>query len=139
MSREAGLIRAVVGILKRDDKILVGQRPNGKPYSGYWEFPGGKIEPNESAQAALKRELHEELGIDLISATPWFEHTHSYPDKTVRLEMWLVEKFKGEPESKENQVLRWVTLPEMKALRLLEGNWLIHDKITEIMQLTDRE
>jgi 8-oxo-dGTP diphosphatase len=123
------MIRAVVGILKREDKVLVGKRPHGKPYGGYWEFPGGKIEPNESGKNALIRELHEELGIDVTSAHSWFEHTHTYPDKTVFLEIWLVEKFSGEPHGKENQSLRWVTLPEVLELQLLEGNWSIMDRI----------
>lgn len=122
-------VRAVVGILKRDGKLLVGQRPAGKPYSGYWEFPGGKIEIDESSHAALKRELHEELGIDIVMAKPWFEHTHAYPDKTVYLEMWLVTDFTGEPQGKENQLLKWVTLSEIMDLRLLEGNWPIIEKI----------
>ena len=123
------MIRTVVGILARAEKVLVGQRPEGKPYSGYWEFPGGKIEPDETAIDALRRELQEELGITVISAQPWFEHTHTYPDKTVLLEMWRVTAFSGEPLGKENQLLRWVTLPEMLELRLLEGNWPIIKKI----------
>lgn len=126
------MIHAVVGIVKRDDKILVGERPLGKPYSGYWEFPGGKVEANESSEAALKRELFEELGITVTSAKPWFQHTHTYPDKTVLLDLWWVEAFTGGPVSKENQTLRWATLAEMQALRLLEGNWFILDKMKQV-------
>lgn len=125
-------IRVAVGILKRDDKLLVAQRPFGKPYSGYWEFPGGKIEPNESGEAALKRELHEELGIAIRTAAFLFEHEHQYPDKAVHLEIWLVTEFEGEPHSKEEQALRWVTHTEMQALRLLEGNWPLLDKIMSL-------
>ncbi len=105
------MIHAVVGILKREGKVLVGERPLGKPYSGYWEFPGGKVEVNETGKDALERELQEELGIHVITAKPWFQHTHSYPDKTVLLDMWIVSEFTGEPHGKENQQLRWVTLP----------------------------
>lgn len=126
------MIHAVVGIVKRDDKILVGERPLGKPYSGYWEFPGGKVEANESSEAALKRELFEELGITITSAKPWFQHTHTYPDKTVLLDLWWVEAFTGQPLSKENQALRWATLAEMKTLRLLEGNWFILDRMKQV-------
>lgn len=125
-------IRAVVGIIKKEGKLLVGQRPLGKPYSGYWEFPGGKIEESESSEQALKRELQEELGIDVVHAKHWFEHTHAYPDKTVLLDMWLVTQFLGEPESKENQTLRWVTLTDLLALQLLEGNWPIIDRIKSL-------
>jgi len=122
MSRQARLIPVVVGILQRDEKILVGQRPADKPYGGYWEFPGGKIEKDELALDALKRELHEELGIEVVSATFWLEYPHTYPDKTVLLTMWRVTHFKGEPHSKENQTLRWATPSEMLELNLLEGN-----------------
>jgi 8-oxo-dGTP diphosphatase len=123
------MVRAVVGILKRGNKVLVAKRPPHKPYSGYWEFPGGKVEQNEAGKDALTRELQEELGIDVKVAEPWFDHTHKYPDKTVELEMWLVTDFAGEPHGKESQELRWVTLSEMHDLRLLEGNWAIMERI----------
>jgi 8-oxo-dGTP diphosphatase len=123
------MIPVVVGILKFENKFLVGQRSLGKPYSGYWEFPGGKIEENESANDALIRELREELGIEVLVAKPLFKHTHVYPDKTVLLDLWLVEKFAGMPHHKEHQTLRWVTFNELLNLRLLEGNLSIMDKI----------
>lgn len=136
MSRQTGLIRVAVGILKKADRVLVAERPPDKPYSGYWEFPGGKIEASEMGADALKRELHEELGITVVTAVRWFEHEHAYPDKTVLLEMWLVTDFIGEPHGKENQQLRWVNLSELLALRLLEGNWLIIDKIKQLFMTT---
>lgn len=127
-------VRVVVGILQRDGKVLVAERPQDKPYAGYWEFPGGKIEPDETGHDALIRELHEELGIDVVTANAWFEHIHAYPDKTVHLEMWLVDQFTGEPHSKENQSLRWVDYREMLALNLLEGNLPIIAKLREIFK-----
>ena len=130
--RETRLIRVAVGIVKREDKILVAQRPIDKPYSGYWEFPGGKIEADETGDQALKRELLEELGIAVTEAVPLFEHEHAYPDKTVLLEMWLVTQFDGEPTGKENQSLKWATLAEMLTLRLLEGNSVL-EKIKIIL------
>lgn len=134
MSRQAGLIRVAVGILRRNGQVLVAERPADKPYSGYWEFPGGKIETDESADNALRRELHEELGITVLACQPWFEHLHAYPDKTVLLEMWLVDDFDGEPHGKENQSLRWVGLEDLLTLRLLEGNWPIISKIKELFK-----
>lgn len=116
----------------RDGKLLVAERPEGKPYSGYWEFPGGKIELNESGDAAIKRELHEELGIEVIKAERWFDHLHAYPDKTVFLELWRVTEFSGEPVSRENQVLRWATYEEILHLRLLEGNLAIMSEIKSL-------
>lgn len=123
------MIRVAVGIIKRGNTVLVAERPLHKPYSGYWEFPGGKIESNESGLTALKRELHEELGVDVISAELLFEHQHAYPDKTVLLELWLVHDFTGEPHGKEEQSLRWVTAQTIEELRLLEGNWAILERI----------
>ncbi len=129
MSRQAGIVKAVVGILCSDNKVLVAERPEGKPYSGYWEFPGGKIESLETSEDALRRELMEELGIGVKRMRHWFEHQHAYPDKIVLLDMWLVDEFIGEPCGKENQQLRWASLADILDLRLLEGNWPIIDKI----------
>lgn len=126
------MIRVAVGILKRENKFLVALRPKHKPYSDYWEFPGGKIEPDESSRNALIREIHEELGVDVVTAEHCFDHVHSYPDKTVQLELWLITEFVGEPHNKEMQELRWVTHQEMLDLRLLEGNWAIMEKIKEL-------
>jgi 8-oxo-dGTP diphosphatase len=129
----SALIRVAVGVLKRGNTVLVAERPPHKPYAGYWEFPGGKIEPSETTEQALKRELHEELGINIITAEPWFEHIHHYPDKSVQLEMWLVTDFLPEPHSKEDQQLRWVTFDEMQQLRLLEGNLPIMSRVKQLI------
>jgi 8-oxo-dGTP diphosphatase len=124
------LIQAVAGILQRDNKILIAERPQGKPYSGFWEFPGGKIEPPESGEQALIRELQEELGIEVNVAQLLFHHEYTYPDKVVHLQIWQVTQFLGEPHGKENQQLRWVTKSQMMDMKLLEGNWAIVDKIS---------
>lgn len=129
MSREIGLIHAAVGILKRGDKLLIGERPLGKSYAGYWEFPGGKIEPNETGRIALERELKEELGITVVTTHLWHELTFTYPDKTVYLELWQVEEFSGEPQGLEQQKLSWVTLDEMVKMNLLAGMWPIIEKL----------
>lgn len=123
------MISVVVGIIRRGDRYLVAERPVGKPYSGYWEFPGGKVEPGEDAFTALQRELQEELGITVESASLWMEHEHTYPDKTVHLSLWQVEHYHGEPQPLENQTLAFVTKVEMQALRLLEGNHHIMNAI----------
>lgn len=127
------MIRVVVGVLKRNQTVLVAKRPLHKPYSGYWEFPGGKIEANETPDVALSRELHEELGVDVIASQKLFEHVHHYPDKSVLLDIWLVTHFQQEPAGKEQQELRWVAYNEMLDLRLLEGNWAIIDKLKQVI------
>lgn len=123
------MIHVVAGILQRNHKILVAERPAGKPYSGYWEFPGGKIEANETGQTALQRELQEELGITVISSQLWCQHSHRYPDRAVSLEIWRVIEFAGEPHGKEQQVLRWVSFQELLELKVLEGNLIVLDKL----------
>lgn len=132
MSWQVRVISAVAGILKKNDKILVAERPLGKPYSGYWEFPGGKIEANETGFNALVRELREELDIEVRQAEFCFEHRHAYPDKIVHLQIFLVTSFHGEPVNKEHQQLRWVTFSEMQELKLLEGNWGILERLGRI-------
>ena len=125
-------VHAVAGLIMRDGKLLVAERPEGKPYSGYWEFPGGKVEENEGCEEAVKRELREELGIDVVRTERWFEHLHAYPDKTVLLELWLVTEFTGEPRGVENQQLRWATYEEILHLQLLEGNFAIMSQIKSL-------
>jgi len=133
MNANPGQVRAVVGIVKRDNKVLIAERPLGKPYSGYWEFPGGKIESHESGEAALKRELFEELSITVDSARCLFNYEHAYPDKTVFLEMWLVEQFRGEPTSMEAQTLQWATWDEVVQFKLLSGVWPVLDRLKELV------
>ncbi len=123
-------VAVVVGIIKRGDRFLVAERPLGKPYSGYWEFPGGKIEANESPFDALTRELEEEIGVVVTAATHWKSVDHTYPDKTVHLSLWWVDAYLGEPHAKENQTLYFASVAEMRALKLLEGNVGIVDALT---------
>jgi 8-oxo-dGTP diphosphatase len=86
---------------------LFGQRPADKPYGGWWEFPGGKLEAGESVEQALKRELFEELDIDVQLSVPWVVRVFKYPHAHVRLHFQKVLKWHGEPQSKEKQALHW--------------------------------
>jgi len=96
------------GIIQRPDgRMLLAERPGGKPWSGYWEFPGGKVETGESALAALSRELHEELGIGIDRAYPWITFEYAYPGKRVRLHFWRVIAWHGLPHGREDQRLSW--------------------------------
>lgn len=100
--------RVAVGVLyDREGRILLAQRPADKPYSGYWEFPGGKIEPGESAAQALQRELHEELGINTGTLYPWLTRIYAYPSRTVELNFFRILDWQGALHGRENQQLSW--------------------------------
>jgi len=90
-----------------DGRFLLGQRPAGKVYAGYWEFPGGKVEPGESPLAALKRELREELGIEVERADPWLTRDYDYAHAAVRLRFFRVVRWSGTPHGREQQAFSW--------------------------------
>jgi len=101
-----------VGVLvDGQGRFLLTSRPEGKVYAGYWEFPGGKLEPGESVEQALRRELHEELGITIAQARPWKELLMDYPHARVRLHFCKVHAWHGEFEMREGQRMAWESLP----------------------------
>lgn len=101
-----------VGVLRRGpSEFLLTSRPPGKVYPGHWEFPGGKFEPGEDAHAALCRELHEELGIEVRASEPWRIEEMRYPHGTVRLHFRVVREWSGEFHMKEGQRMAWQCLP----------------------------
>lgn len=101
-------IDVAVGILvKPNGDVLLAQRPEGKPYAGYWEFPGGKVEPGEPIVDALKREFLEELGVNILSAEPWCGVEYVYPHAHVRLHFYLSRDWQGSPQSLEGQAFAW--------------------------------
>ena len=101
-----------VGILIRaDGALLLSTRPEGKPYAGYWEFPGGKIEAGETVEQALRRELIEELGVTIGPVEAWKVTEHDYPHALVRLHWCKVHAWQGEFEMREGQAMRWQQWP----------------------------
>ena len=107
-------IDVAVGILIRPDgRFLLASRPEGKPYAGYWEFPGGKLEPGESVAHALGRELHEELGVDIGAAYPWVVRVFDYPHALVRLHFCRVFEWSGQLNAREQQLFGFFTLGEL--------------------------
>ncbi|TGV07373.1 Nudix family hydrolase [Alcaligenaceae bacterium 429] len=103
-------IHAAVGLILREDgKVLFGKRPEDKPWPGYWELPGGKVEAGETVSQALRRELKEELDIDVTHSTPWIEYVHEYPKNIVRLSFYKVDAWNGEEKGVEGQELAWLT------------------------------
>ena len=113
---------AVAVILRADGSFLIARRPPGKVYAGYWEFPGGKIEPGEPASGALARELHEELGINVIRAYPWITRVHAYAHATVRLNFFRVLEWSGVPHPREAQTIAWQRPDARVAQPMLPAN-----------------
>ncbi len=110
-------------MIERDDgSFLLARRPQGKAYAGYWEFPGGKVEAGEPVAEALRRELHEELGIDLALAYPWITRVYDYPHATVRLHFHRVLKWRGEPHPHEEQALAWQHCGALSVAPMLPAN-----------------
>ena len=103
-------------------KVFLAKRPAHISQGGKWEFPGGKVEVGEEREAALARELHEEVGIDVLQATPLIEVFHHYPDRLVHLDVWEVTDFAGEPFGKEGQQTAWVDQSVLQTLAFPAAN-----------------
>lgn len=116
-------IDVVVAVLVRPDgRCLLARRPEGRAMAGFWEFPGGKIEPGETREAALARELEEELGIRAIEPWPWIARAFAYPHARVRLYFYRVTAWEGEPREREGQRLAWVNPAAPAVAPLLPAN-----------------
>ncbi len=129
------LTEVAVGIVQRDNgMVLLGERPAGKPWSGYWEFPGGKVEADEAPAQALKRELQEELGIVVTRFHPWVTRIYEYAPqhdsagqlitsaKTVKLHFFIVVEWQGDPVGLENQLLSWQNPEKLTVGPMLPAN-----------------
>ncbi|MDR3492023.1 MAG: 8-oxo-dGTP diphosphatase MutT [Gammaproteobacteria bacterium] len=123
----------VIGIiLNSDQQVLIAQRLAHQAKSGYWEFPGGKVEANESAFQALTREFKEEIGIDILEAEPWIQIPFHYTHQSVLLDTWLIKKFTGNPVGAEGQPIQWVKISELSQFKFPEGNDLIIEKLLNV-------
>jgi 8-oxo-dGTP diphosphatase len=117
------IVEVAAAVLQRKDgSFLLAQRPPGKIWSGYWEFPGGKLESGETARDALVRELHEELGIDVEEAHPWITRVFTYPHATVRLSFFRVTAWSGELHPHEGQQFAWQRPSEVLVDPVLPAN-----------------
>jgi 8-oxo-dGTP diphosphatase len=117
------VVQVVAAVVVRNDgRFLLAQRPAGKVYAGYWEFPGGKIEPGEEPAAALARELNEELGIEVERAYPWITRHYVYAHAAVDLSFFRVLEFRGEPHGRENQALAWQSIEHIDVDPILPAN-----------------
>lgn len=112
-------------ILNAANEVLLALRPKDKHQGGLWEFPGGKVESGETVEAALARELLEELNLAVTACEPFLVSEHDYGDKQVKLDVWLVTQFQGQPHGREGQQLAWVTLAELSKLDFPAANQVV--------------
>ena len=121
-------------VIDAADRVLIAQRPAGKHMAGGWEFPGGKLEPDEERLAGLARELREELGITIATPRPLIRVRHAYPSREVLLDIWVVKRYGGEPEGLDGQALRWCTQDELAVAELLPAD----KPIVAVLRLPER-
>lgn len=129
------VVQAVAAIIWRGERFLGVDRPPGKIMAGYWEFPGGKVDPGETPEQAMARELHEELAITPTLMEYWTAATHAYDHATVKLLFYHVRAFDGEPTPMEGQNLAWLTPDEALAYRFLPADV---DVLKQLARLTHR-
>ena len=119
--KEIHVVAAVI-YAPAGDHILIARRPAHLHQGGLWEFPGGKVNGDETAFTALQRELREELAIVVKAALPLMEVSHRYPEKAVFLDIWEVREFSGEPRGNEGQEIAWVKIRELGSYSFPEAN-----------------
>ena len=113
---------AVAVLVNQDDQVLISRRASHQHQGDKWEFPGGKVESNETSQEALRREIDEELGVQIESAELLRDITHQYEDRKVLLDIYLVKKWVGEPSGKEGQLICWVAKQELNNYTFPDAN-----------------
>jgi 8-oxo-dGTP diphosphatase len=118
------ILVSAVALIDRDGRVLLAQRPEGKSMAGLWEFPGGKIEPGETPEAALVRELYEELGINTWDSclAPLTFASHSYTDFHLLMPLYACRKWDGIPQSREGQRLKWVWAKDLNNYPMPEAD-----------------
>ena len=111
---------AACALVDADGRVLLAQRPEGKPMAGLWEFPGGKVEPGERPEDTLIRELREELGVDTVSAclAPLSFASHSYDTFHLLMPLYVCRRWQGTPSGRENQALKWVRPTRLRDYRM---------------------
>ncbi|TVP73087.1 MAG: (deoxy)nucleoside triphosphate pyrophosphohydrolase [Rhodobacteraceae bacterium] len=115
---------SAVALVDSDGRVLLAQRPPGKAMAGLWEFPGGKVEPGETPEAALIRELHEELGIDTWASclAPLSFASHAYADFHLLMPLFVCRKWQGELRGREGQTLKWVRPAQLRDYPMPEAD-----------------
>lgn len=126
-------IVVVTALMKRQGKLLVGRRPEDGALPGVWEFPGGKVESKESPEEALKRELHEELGIEADIGKLQFAGTHTYGRRGLLFLFYEVKFWKGQVKAEHHKDLQWVTPKEIGSLELPDANRAFLDRLLPLL------
>ncbi len=126
-------LQVAVGVILREQQVLLALRQAKQHQGGKWEFPGGKIEPGETTAAALARELKEELGIQVTQSEPLLTLNYSYPERDVELDIWLVTDFTGEPKGLEGQPLQWVAVAELGQITFPDANKPIVARLQQLV------
>ena len=128
-------VEVVAAVLQQPDgAVLLAQRPEGKVYAGYWEFPGGKVEAGETFEACLRRELGEELGIEVHVGAEIEDITHSYPEKTVRLRFFLCSLVSGEAIPIHCHALAWVTREQLAEYEFPDADLKLLDMLNRRLE-----
>ena len=128
-------IHVAVGIIYNlQQQILIAKRAEHKHQGGCWEFPGGKVETGENVRQALDRELEEELGIEVVTASPLMTVNHNYNDKQILLDVWQVTEFTGTARGNEGQAVRWITIEEFGNYQFPAANQGIIEKIKAMIR-----
>ena len=125
------IVHVAVGVIIREQQYFLTKRLKDVHQGGKWEFPGGKVEKDETVAQALHRELQEEIAIDILSCQPLIEISHDYGDKRVLLDVYLVDNFQQEPIAQEGQKSGWFSLNELVELDFPEANKAIIEKLKE--------
>lgn len=121
------------GILRRTDgAVLIAERVGDGPFRGLWEFPGGKIRDGETPEQALARELVEELGVELRSSRHFLYLEHDYPDRSVKIDFFLIDAWRNDPVGLEGQQLRWVHSEHLPDAGLLPADVPVIDALLEL-------
>ena len=123
------IVHVAVGVIKQDHKFFLTKRLADSHQGGKWEFPGGKVEENETVHQALYRELKEEVAIETLTCTLLMQISHDYGDKKVLLEVFVVDNFTGQAKALEGQQSGWFSLAELTTLNFPAANQAIIEKL----------
>ena len=128
------IVHVAVGVIKQDNKFFLTKRLADSHQGGKWEFPGGKVEENETVHQALHRELKEEVAIETLTCELLMQISHDYGDKKVLLEVFVVDNFTGQAKALEGQQSDWFTLAEFATLNFPAANQAIIEKLLKNYQ-----